>query len=491
MLARTLATLAGSEGQNSPAAKASCFADWKRKSICARKFAARLEAALVEDCPLQSREGGIIRAGFHAELDGLRELAAGGKQWIAQYQAEEAARTGISNLKVGFNKVFGYYIEVTNSHGHKIPENYIRKQTVKNAERYITPELKEYEEKVLTADERSKELEYELFVELRNFVAAHVRRLQATAAALAQIDVLAALADFARSRNYCRPTLVDEPVLSIRDGRHPVLDTVMTDGSFVPNDTLASPDDGLDSAHHRTEHGGQKHVHPPGGADLADGADRQFRAGPRGDARFGRSNFRPRRRKRRTEPRAKHVHGRDDRDGPHFEYGHAAESGDSRRNRPRHQHLRRRIAGLGGGRISARPDRLPHAVCHALSRADRPGENAFQRAKFERGGAGMGRSGRVPAQNRRGGGRQKLRHSRGATGRRAARSGSTGQSKFWPNWNKSIWTTTDGPKMARRGKSRRVGDLQLTLFAAEPHPLIEKLRTLDLDTSRPSRRSNC
>ncbi len=144
----------------------------------------RLEAALVDPCPLQSREGGIIRAGFHAELDSLRELAAGGKQWIARYQAEEAQRTGISNLKVGFNKVFGYYIEVTNSHGHKIPENYIRKQTVKNAERYITPELKEYEEKVLTADERSKELEYELFIELRNFVAAQVRRLQDTAAAL-------------------------------------------------------------------------------------------------------------------------------------------------------------------------------------------------------------------------------------------------------------------------------------------------------------------
>jgi len=197
---------------------------------------ARLETALVDPCPLQSREGGIIRAGFHAELDGLRELAAGGKQWIARYQAEEAQRTGIANLKVGFNKVFGYYIEVTNSHGHKIPEHYIRKQTVKNAERYITPELKEYEEKVLTSDERSKELEYELFVELRNFVAAQIRRLQSTAAALAQIDVLAALADLARSRNYCRPTLVDEPILSIRDGRHPVLDALMTDGSFVPNE---------------------------------------------------------------------------------------------------------------------------------------------------------------------------------------------------------------------------------------------------------------
>src|SRR4029079_5477958 len=118
-----------------------------------------LEGALVDDCPLQSREGGIIRAGFNADLDNLHELAAGGKQWIERYQAEESTRTGISTLKVGFNKVFGYYIEITQKHGDKIPDNYIRKQTVKNAERYITPELKEYEDKVLTADERAKELE--------------------------------------------------------------------------------------------------------------------------------------------------------------------------------------------------------------------------------------------------------------------------------------------------------------------------------------------
>src|SRR5207344_3415034 len=118
-----------------------------------------------------SREGGFIRAGYHSELDSLRELAAGGKQWIARYQSDEAARTGIANLKVGFNKVFGYYIEVTHSHGHKIPENYTRKQTVKNAERYITPELKEYEEKVLSAEEKSQHREYELFLALRDEVA--------------------------------------------------------------------------------------------------------------------------------------------------------------------------------------------------------------------------------------------------------------------------------------------------------------------------------
>jgi DNA mismatch repair protein MutS len=155
----------------------------------------QLDAALVEDCPLVSREGGLIRDGYNPELDSLRELAAGGKQWIAQYQAEIIARTGIQNLKVGFNKVFGYYIELTNSQREKAPDFFIRKQTLKNAERYITPELKEYEEKVLTADERAMALEHQLFIEIRDRVHAASRRLRATAEVLAQLDVLASFAD--------------------------------------------------------------------------------------------------------------------------------------------------------------------------------------------------------------------------------------------------------------------------------------------------------
>ncbi|MDZ4781767.1 MAG: DNA mismatch repair protein MutS [Planctomycetia bacterium] len=206
---------------------------------------ARLEAALVDDCPLSVRDGGIIRGGFHEPLDALRELAAGGKQWIAQYQAREAERIGIPSLKCGFNKVFGYYLEITNTHQFKAPPEYIRKQTVKNAERYVTPELKEYEEKVLTADERAKELESQLFVELRELVSTASQRLQSTAAILAELDVLASLAELARQRNYCRPTVVDEPVLEIVDGRHPVLDLTEPDGTFVPNDVAAAPDAGF------------------------------------------------------------------------------------------------------------------------------------------------------------------------------------------------------------------------------------------------------
>ena len=204
----------------------------------------KLDAALVDDCPLACRDGGFIRDGFHADLDALRELAHGGKRWIANYQATEIERTGIPNLKVGYNKVFGYYLEVTNTQQGKVPEEYIRKQTVKNAERYVTPQLKEYEEKVLSADEKSKQLEYELFLELREAVSGSRRRLQATASVLSRIDVLTSLAELARQRNYVRPKVVAEPVLRILDGRHPVLDILEPNGTFVPNDTIAGDDDG-------------------------------------------------------------------------------------------------------------------------------------------------------------------------------------------------------------------------------------------------------
>jgi DNA mismatch repair protein MutS len=203
-----------------------------------------LSAALVDDCPLSARDGGVIRVGYSAELETLRELAAGGKRWIAQYQARIVEQTGIANLKVGFNKVFGYYIELTNAQREKAPDYFIRKQTLKNAERYITPELKEYEEKVLSADEKAKQLEHELFAALRDRVHECSRRLRGTAASLAQLDVLAALAELARLRGYCRPMLVEEAVLCIEDGRHPVLDILEPQGTFVPNDTKAGADEG-------------------------------------------------------------------------------------------------------------------------------------------------------------------------------------------------------------------------------------------------------
>ena len=210
-------------------------------------LAAQLAAALVDDCPLSSRDGGFIRDGYLPELDSLRELQVGGKQWMAKYQQKEAERLGLPNLKVGFNRVFGYYIEITNAKkdGVTIPPSYIRKQTIKNAERYITPELKEFEEKVLTAGERACELEYETFVALREAVAGVRAQMHKTASALAHLDVLAGFAVLARERNYCRPTLVPEPIVNIIDGRHPVLDIALADGTFVPNDAKADMESGM------------------------------------------------------------------------------------------------------------------------------------------------------------------------------------------------------------------------------------------------------
>jgi DNA mismatch repair protein MutS len=206
---------------------------------------ADLESALVDSPPLSPREGDILRRGYDAELDELYDTAKGGKDWIAHFQADEITRTGIPSLKVGFNQVFGYYIEVTHTHVSKIPADYQRKQTLKNAERYSTPELKEYEEKVLTAQDKIYQREYELFVALRDRVAAQTGRLLQTAEVLATLDVLAALAELADARHYCRPELCDDPVLEIADGRHPVLDQTLPPGTFVPNDTRMGPDAGL------------------------------------------------------------------------------------------------------------------------------------------------------------------------------------------------------------------------------------------------------
>jgi DNA mismatch repair protein MutS len=201
---------------------------------------ADVDASLVDEPPLSIQEGGLIRPGCHAGLDELRDLARGGKEWIARYQAKEIERTGIAGLKIGFNKVFGYYLEITAAQAAKvtIPADYIRKQTLKNQERFITPELKEHEEKVLRSEQQAQSLEQELFAALRERVSAQGKRLRQSAEVLAQLDVLAGLATLAVSRSYCRPELTEEPILEIREGRHPVLDRLQPSGQFVPNDTL-------------------------------------------------------------------------------------------------------------------------------------------------------------------------------------------------------------------------------------------------------------
>jgi len=195
---------------------------------------ALLEAALVENPPATLGEGPTIRSGFHAELDELRALATDGKSYIAQLEQRERIRTGISSLKVRFNQVFGYFIEVSKANLHLVPPEYERKQTLVGAERFTTPELKEYEAKVLGAEERILQLERELFLKVREEVARATRRLQATARALAHLDVLAALAEMAVRRHYRRPVVTEGDEIDIRAGRHPVVEAQL--GRFVPND---------------------------------------------------------------------------------------------------------------------------------------------------------------------------------------------------------------------------------------------------------------
>jgi len=197
-----------------------------------------IENAIADEPPFVLREGGLIKSGYNPELDELRTIAREGKSWIAGLEQRERERTGIGNLKIKFNKVFGYFIEVTKSHLDRVPEDYQRKQTLTNAERFITPDLKDYESKVLGAEEKLVDLEYELFQQVRRQVVAEGARIQAVADALANLDVLCGLADLAHERNYVCPTVDESDRLNIVDGRHPVVESMNLGERFVPNDTL-------------------------------------------------------------------------------------------------------------------------------------------------------------------------------------------------------------------------------------------------------------
>ncbi len=207
------------------------------------EVATLLAQAIVDDPPATLADGGVIRPGFSAELDGLHAASKNAKQWIAGLERQERARTGIKNLKVGYNKVFGYYIEVTSANLAQVPADYIRKQTLVGAERFITPDLKEYESLVLNAQERIVELETQVFRQVLDQVASTTPRLLATARALAELDVFAALAEVALRHSYVRPTLDNSEEIRIQAGRHPVVETTLSDEPFVPNDTYLSNQD--------------------------------------------------------------------------------------------------------------------------------------------------------------------------------------------------------------------------------------------------------
>ena len=198
---------------------------------------ALIERAIVDEPPMTLNEGNLIREGYDAERDRLRELVHGGKNWIATLQQQERDRTGIAKLKVGYNRVFGYYIEISKAQAPLAPDDYERKQTLANAERFITPELKQREEEILTAQEKMQSIEYDLFLALRKTVADEGPRIRKNADCIAALDTLAALADVAVANNYCRPDINESGAINIKDGRHPVIEALTRQGEFVPNDT--------------------------------------------------------------------------------------------------------------------------------------------------------------------------------------------------------------------------------------------------------------
>jgi len=231
-----------------------CIADCETESLlkadceCIKNLDAEIDVlrdvfdeinnCIVEEPPFTSKEGGIIRDGFSEDIDYLRKAKTEGKQWMAELEEKERERTGIKTLRINYNKVFGYFIEVTNSFKNLVPEDYQRKQTLTNAERYTTPRLKELEDTILNAEEKLNDLEYDVFCELRQFIEDRIERIQSTAKALAALDAICALAYVAEQNGYVKPTFNEKGTINIKEGRHPVVEKMLNDTLFIPNDTL-------------------------------------------------------------------------------------------------------------------------------------------------------------------------------------------------------------------------------------------------------------
>ena len=196
-----------------------------------------IDRAIIEDPPISVKEGGMIKKGYNEEVDELKSATTDGKKWLMELEVKEKEQTGIKNLKVGFNKVFGYFIEVTKSNLSQVPERFIRKQTLTNAERYITEELKNLEDKILGSQEKLINLEYDLFLEIRCELAKQIKRIQDSANIISTLDVLTSFAIVAEDLNYTKPTMTEDGVIDIKGGRHPVIEKMLPSGAFVENDT--------------------------------------------------------------------------------------------------------------------------------------------------------------------------------------------------------------------------------------------------------------
>ena len=321
----------------------------------------RIVTSLEDEPPLTLADGGVIRAGVDASLDELRNLSRNSKQYIAQIEQRERQRTGIGSLKVKFNSVFGYYLEISKANLHLAPTDYERKQTLVNAERFTTPELKEYEAKVLDAQEKMVEIERRLFAELRSAIAAEARRIRQTALALAEIDVLASFAFLAANRNYCRPALDGSSDIEIVEGRHPVIEQMEITGAdrFVPNDLF------LNGTTHSIliitgPNMGGKSTYLRQAALIALMAQMgSFVPARSATAGAGGPHLHPHRRCRQPGARPLDLHGRDDRDGGDPQHGYGALADPARRGRTRHRDLRWARPSHGRPSSTSTPTRAP------------------------------------------------------------------------------------------------------------------------------------
>ena len=273
-----------------------------------------IESAIVDAPPLSVKEGGFIRAGFDAELDEIRGMRAHAKEWIAHFEAGERRRTGIQSLKVRYNRVFGYYIEVTKSHLKAVPEDYIRKQTLANGERYITPELKEYEAKILNSQELIEKLEIALLARVREQVAVHFVALKEMSVALAMLDVLLSFAEVAESQHFTRPRVNNGFALIIREGRHPVVEATLGRGGFVPNDSILDPASNQILYADGTQYGRQVDLYAAGRVDRDSCSDGEFCAGNGGSHWHSGSHLYPHWSHRLTGARRVDFHGGDEGD---------------------------------------------------------------------------------------------------------------------------------------------------------------------------------
>ncbi len=378
------------------------------------ELGAVLSGSLADSPPAQLADGGVFRRGFDAELDRYVELATNGRELLLALEQRERERTKIGSLKVRFNGVFGYYIEVTKANLHLVPADYRRKQTVATGERFVTEELVQLETGILEAEERVKALESERFEQLRARVADAVGRLSRLANALADLDALAALAEVAHRHDYVRPVVDDGPELSFTEARHPVVEGMLEPGAFVPNDITLDQRGARLDAGHGAQHGRQEHPDAHGGPAGHHGPGGGLRARGDGPYRPRRPGVHPRGRERRRSPRGEHLHGGDARDGHHPAGRHDAVARALRRDRPRHEHLRRPRHRVGRGGVPARRREGPGDVCHALPRALRPRGVAAPRGQRQRVGARERRRHRLSAQARGGRRVAVVRRRRGA-----------------------------------------------------------------------------